>query len=746
MEHAGPASGVISFEEFEVDFRSGELRRHGERIKLQEQPFQILQILLERPGELVTREQLRKRVWPADTFVDFDHGLYSAMARLREALSDSAEEPRFIETRARRGYRFIGSINETVVAKPRNPASDPEFVSTVDEQEAATRVTQVGQPPAARKARQPLPWIMLALVILAGSAAWKFLGGRVGESAAGKTVTFRRLTDFVGLEEFPAISPDRKAVAFTADVSGIRHIWVRLLAGGEPLQITRDTGEHLYPRWSPDSAFIIFYSPPQAGETQGTISEVSALGGTHHRLASSIGGGDVSHDGKKLAFFRLNDNRMELVVADRDGSNLRVLCQLTSNFRYLYPRWSPGDRWIAYQRVSLLWMDDIFLASTNNGENRQVTREGVLMSGLAWAPDASGIVYSSARGSTILYLPTMHLWLKRLDGSEPRELTYGEDSDANPDLDSLGRVFASRTHRQFDIWKYPVDSDGASNVNRGVRITQQTGQVQTPTVSPKDTELAYLSDSGGHGNLWITRLDDGERRQITYEQNSTVTMGVPVWSPDGRNIVFVSTRNTSNWAALSLWLVNPDGSNLRNIVKEVAGWANWSVDGHWLYYTAREGDVFQLLKVAVDGGTPTTVRNDNAWSSAITADGSTLYYVVPLQNVTGVVDYEIRVARPEGGPSRLLARIPGGLVPDWQVVQPVLSHDGKWLALLLNDGPGTNVWVLSTCDGKQRRVTDFGKHRVFIARRLSWSSDDNSLFAAVGTGDSDIIELDALLP
>jgi Tol biopolymer transport system component len=270
--------------------------------------------------------------------------------------------------------------------------------------------------------------------------------------------------------------------------------------------------------------------------------------------------------------------------------------------------------------------------------------------------------------------------------------------------------------------------------------------VQTPTVSPKDRELAYLSDSGGHGNLWITRLHDGERRQITYEQNPTVTMGVPVWSPDGRNIAFVSTRNTSNWAALSLWLVNPDGSNLRNIVKEVAGWANWSVDGHWLYYTAREGDVFQILKVAIDGGTPTTVRNDNAWSSAITADGSTLYYVVPLQNVTGVFDYEIRAARPEGGRSRLLARIPGGLVPDWQVVQPVLSHDGKWLALLLNDGPGTNVWVLSTSDGKQRRMTDFGTHRVFIARRLSWSSDDRFLFAAVGTGDADVVQLDALLP
>ena len=150
--------------------------------------------------------------------------------------------------------------------------------------------------------------------------------------------------------------------------------------------------------------------------------------------------------------------------------------------------------------------------------------------------------------------------------------------------------------------------------------------------------------------------------------------------------------------------------------------------------------------MAVEGGAPITVRNDNAWSSAITADGSILYYVVPLQNVTGVLDYEIRVARLESGPSKLLARIAGELVPDWQVVQPVLSHDGKWLALLLNDGLGTDVWVLSTSDGKQRRVTDFGKHRVFIARRLSWSSDDKFIFAAVGTGDADIVQLDGLLP
>lgn len=100
--------GIIRFGDFEVDLRSGELRKHGIRIKLQIQPFQVLQALLEHPGEVIDREQLQKRIWAADTFVDFDHGLNNAIKKLREALADDAEKPRFIETLSKRGYRFIG--------------------------------------------------------------------------------------------------------------------------------------------------------------------------------------------------------------------------------------------------------------------------------------------------------------------------------------------------------------------------------------------------------------------------------------------------------------------------------------------------------------------------------------------------------------------------------------------------------------------------------------------------------------
>jgi TolB-like protein/DNA-binding winged helix-turn-helix (wHTH) protein/Tfp pilus assembly protein PilF len=119
---------VVRFGVFEVDLRAGELRKQGVKVKLQEQPFQILRILLERPNEVVTREQLQHEIWPADTFVDFDHGLYNAIKKLREALGDTASTPRFIETLPRRGYRFVGPLNEnghaTVVApRPAEPSA-----------------------------------------------------------------------------------------------------------------------------------------------------------------------------------------------------------------------------------------------------------------------------------------------------------------------------------------------------------------------------------------------------------------------------------------------------------------------------------------------------------------------------------------------------------------------------------------------------------------------------------------------
>src|SRR5437867_5361773 len=116
MQDFRSSQGNVRFGVFELDEDAGELRRDGTKVRLQEQPLQILQILLEQPGKVITREELRNRIWHSDTFVDFDHGINNAIKRLREALGDTAETPRYIETLPRRGYRFIGTIN--AVAEP----------------------------------------------------------------------------------------------------------------------------------------------------------------------------------------------------------------------------------------------------------------------------------------------------------------------------------------------------------------------------------------------------------------------------------------------------------------------------------------------------------------------------------------------------------------------------------------------------------------------------------------------------
>ncbi len=589
-------------------------------------------------------------------------------------------------------------------------------------------------------------WLIAAVAVLALVAAGWFYRDR---AQAGKSapVTFLRLTDYAGLEESPAFSPDGRSVVFVSDTSGSRQVYIRLLAGGPPLQITHDAGAHLEPRWSQDSASVIYYTPPPEGDAQGTLWEVSALGGPARRLESSLSGADISHDGKRLTFFRLGDKQMQLVASDRDGSNARVVMQVPVSFSFRKPRWSPDDRSIAFLHSRENWADDVYVVRAEGGKPKQISNDNTLMSGLAWLNDGS-ILYSSARGSTVIYLPTMHLWRISASGGSPQQVTFGEAGDESPDADRDGRIVVSRKHMQFDIWKFPADGAPPDNVSRAIRITHQTGQVQTPTLSPDDKRMTYLSDNGGHGNLWLMDLTTGETRQITFEKNPSRIMGVPIWSPDGSYITFATNQPELMGRGVGYWLIRPDGSGLRSLVPEGA-WAAWSGDSKWIYYAdsspVRPTGSFRLLKSPIDGGPAVVVRSDNARGPALAPDGSALYYVVPLENLNGLLDYELRVARPENAESILLARISGARVPIWQGLHPVISRDGRSLAMPLDGDFGTDLWTIPTAGGKLRRITDFGPRRTFIARRVSWSADGKWIFAAVGEGDADIVQIDGLL-
>src|SRR5215472_12117757 len=183
---------IIHFSIFELDLKAGELRRNGTKVKIQEQPFQILAALLERPGEVVTREELRNRLWPADTFVDFDHGLNAAIKRLRDALGESAETPVFVETLARRGYRFIApiTVNGTTAAAVADAAENPPITAG----------------PTARTGALRALALLGAVIVLAVAGLWIFERRETPAAPSQRTLT--RITFDEGLQNEPTWSPD----------------------------------------------------------------------------------------------------------------------------------------------------------------------------------------------------------------------------------------------------------------------------------------------------------------------------------------------------------------------------------------------------------------------------------------------------------------------------------------------------------------------------------------------------------
>jgi DNA-binding winged helix-turn-helix (wHTH) protein len=234
---------VLRFGTFEVDVPAGELRKNGIKLKLQEQPFQVLCMLLEHPGEVVTREELRSRLWPGDTFGDFDHGLNAAVKRLRDALGDDPDNPRFVETVPRRGYRFIAGVNGA-------------------ESRRALHFSKQG------------PWVALAAVGAFVIIAAYFAVRQPASVPPMRTVP---LTTSAGAEDQAAFSKDGEQVAFTWDVDTGRgtDIYVKRVGTENPLQLTQSGGV-CCPSWTSDNHHLAYMRC--SGENQG-IFLVPSLGG-----------------------------------------------------------------------------------------------------------------------------------------------------------------------------------------------------------------------------------------------------------------------------------------------------------------------------------------------------------------------------------------------------------------------------------------------------------------------------------
>ena len=290
MEHPAPAGRSVTIGDFHLDLDSGELLRDGTRVRLQVQSLELLKALLERPGAMVAREDLRRRLWPDDTFVDFEHGINAGVRRLRESFGDTADSPRYVETVPRKGYRLIAPTD----AGPAGQNGGPRLgVRSVPEP-----VPQPSGVPARRALTVPARWWWLAgivVVVAGGLAAWSRPALPAATSRPPVALLTIDVPDGWSMRywDLPAVSPDSRHLAFSATgPQGGVALWVRPLGGSTARQIAPNAQR---PFWSPDSGTIGFFS-------FGMLATVPLAGGTVKQLAPAPlnGGGTWMSNGDIL--------------------------------------------------------------------------------------------------------------------------------------------------------------------------------------------------------------------------------------------------------------------------------------------------------------------------------------------------------------------------------------------------------------------------------------------------------------
>ena len=282
MADASRSAPRVRFGDYEADLEAGELRKHGLKIKIPDQPFQLLSVLLERPGEVVTREELQKRLWASDTFVDFEHGLNKAINRLRDALRDSPDKPRFIETLPKRGYRFIAALD--TAAKPVAPETPP--VPEIRLMSAVPGPLTSESRPSSRK-------LLLVLVApLLVVAVFVLLYRRQPPPQQAFRSSLVPPPDSAFLPRNFAFSPDGTHLAFSAlSADGKIGLWLRTLSTSRAHRLDETDGA-TYPFWSPDGKHVGFFA-------EGKLKTVDLASGAVTPLADTpiASGGTSNRDG-----------------------------------------------------------------------------------------------------------------------------------------------------------------------------------------------------------------------------------------------------------------------------------------------------------------------------------------------------------------------------------------------------------------------------------------------------------------
>jgi eukaryotic-like serine/threonine-protein kinase len=374
------SSRVIRFGVFEVDLHTTELRKQGVRIRLPLQSFQVLEALLLQPGELVTRKELKEKLWPADSFGDFEHGLNAAVNRVREALGDSSDNPRFVETLPRRGYRFLASVN----AAPQSSAA-----GVIEDGEAGKRVASPVKPP---RSRRPLLLLAIILGVVSPLVAWLWIRHR---EAKQPEPDFQRLSFGRGMIQSARFAPDGQSVIYGAAWDGkpVQLFWSRANSPeSRPLGVEADILAV-----SPSGEMAVLLNQHYGNiASQGTLALMSLTGSAPRKLLDSVQDADWSPDGSKLAITHYVGGRCAL-----EFPLGKVLYRTTGGAWLSHPRVSPHGDQIAYLEHPVAGNNFGFLAVIDrNGRKKTLSSEFDSLSGMAWDPAGDSIWFSGSDATT----------------------------------------------------------------------------------------------------------------------------------------------------------------------------------------------------------------------------------------------------------------------------------------------------------------------------------------------------------
>ena len=594
---------VLRFGTFEVDVPAGELRKNGIKLKLQEQPLQVLCMLIEHSGEVVTREELRNRLWPADTFVDFDHGLNAAIKRLRDALGDSAENPRFVETVTRRGYRFIGVPGTPI------PTATPSAAPRPRRGLFTTRNAAV----------------LVALAVCALTLPFLYYSHSLRSKAGQPTVT-PAVTN-IGEKHTPSLSPDGQHLAFAWNGGAGNHfsLYVKLVGTEESLRLTEQASIDFNPVWSPDGRYIAFCRIAKGGTG---IYIIPSLGGVERRVREThwqevefyqvfwfFGRLAWSPDGKLLAYSDSRDSSepaTSIFLLSLDSREVRRLTSPQGSVGDYNPAFSPDGRTLAFNRSSQ-GVTSIYTAPVSGGEKQRLSTGVQYGWGLAWTPDGRDIVFAKAGWLA----DAGWLWKIPRGGGEPERLQFGQEG-VEPSIQGNRLAYARQT-ANINIWRRKLNSlvsAGASD-----RFIHSTRMESGPQFSPDGSKIAFESTRSGAYEIWMCQSDGTGVVQLTHFNSST---GTPRWSPDGLQIAFDS-RAPGN---AEIFVVDAQGGAPRRLTSEPSSEVvpTWSRDGRWIYFASDRTGNHEVWKMPSTGGAATQVTHHGGFAAFESTDGRFLYY------------------------------------------------------------------------------------------------------------------------